>query len=646
LAARYTPQALSFLSIAVGGGFALLPVNLASGGPVSSATLSLFWPWAGLGLGFEPVQGLRLGLEARGGYYFAALDASVPDNSGNNPMFAAKALVSYDLSPRLRLGLGAEYRDFLGLHEGLAASLGLTYRIPAARAAGPRPYPGLKVEKLSLDPVLPILYKYYGDHPVGSITLRNMGKIPLEGLKVTIYVNQYMDNPTASVEIPFLKGGDSVTIGLRALLNDRVLGISEATVVQAVIGIETTVAGEAYADKRVETLRLYDRNALVWDDDRRIAAFVAAKDPSTMRFAKNAVSAVSDPSLSWMDAGLLRAMVLHEALALHGLTYQVDPSTPFTEFHGKASAVDYLQFPNQTLDFKAGDCDDLSILNCALLEALGVETAFITVPGHIYMAFALQGTAEEASRRFQNPADLIIQAGRAWLPIEITSIREGFMKAWSLGAKEWRDNAAKGQAQLYPLHEAWKVYEPVGFSGTASTAALPSEAALSSAFKREAAAYVSGEIGPQEAALKRKLAASPGDPKLGNSLGILYARYGLRDKAEAEFNRVVAKQDYGPALVNLGNLSFQSGDLAKAKAYYLRASKGQSGGSAALLGLARASWELKDYDGAARYFAALKGEDPALAARYLYLGEAPAAATEPGRAADATSRKGAVEWAE
>jgi hypothetical protein len=39
------------------------------------------------------------------------------------------------------------------------------------------------------------------------------------------------------------------------------------------------------------------------------------------------------------------------------------------------------------LYYRGGDCDDLSILYCSLLEVLGLDTAFITVPGHIYAAF-------------------------------------------------------------------------------------------------------------------------------------------------------------------------------------------------------------------------------------------------------------------
>ena len=36
------------------------------------------------------------------------------------------------------------------------------------------------------------------------------------------------------------------------------------------------------------------------------------------------------------------------------------------------------------------------------MEAVGIETAFITVPGHIFMAFALDMSPAEAKRSFLN----------------------------------------------------------------------------------------------------------------------------------------------------------------------------------------------------------------------------------------------------
>ena len=107
---------------------------------------------------------------------------------------------------------------------------------------------------------------------------------------------------------------------------------------------------------------------------------------------------------------------------------------------------------------------------CSLLEALGGETAFITVPGHIFTGF------EVGDNNWQkgNP-DIIELEGsdgirRRWMPVEITVPDEGFTRAWRIGARQWKnavdtstqENAASGEeAMLYPIHEAWQIYPSV-----------------------------------------------------------------------------------------------------------------------------------------------------------------------------------------
>jgi tetratricopeptide (TPR) repeat protein len=642
----YNLPKLAFLSLEAGGGFGLVPVAVAEGKPVSSASMTLLWPWVGIGLGIRPAPWLSLGARASGGWFFASTDAPVVPDSGSNPMFAAGLDADFRLSKALSLGVGAEYRDFLGLYNDLALRLGTAYHFQPPRAGGPgrfRAYKDLVIGEVKLEPVFPVLFKYYDEHPVGSIFLKNKGKIPIEGIKVDFFVNQYMDNPKTSLEIPFLKGGEEIRIDLLALFNDKVLSISEATKVQASLAVQATVAGEQYGAERVETLRVYDRNAIAWSDDRRVAAFVAAKDPAVMRFAKNVASAVKGAGPPAFPDNLLAGMALHDALSAHGMSYQTDPSTPYTQLSKDRTSIDYLQFPGQSLQFKAGDCDDLSILNAALLEALGIETAFITVPGHIYMAFALGLAPAEAARRIQRPADLIVADGVAWVPVEITLTKADFIKAWETGAEEWR--VAGSEARLYPVHEAWAVYEPVGFAGSGSESAPPSDALVLSGFKRDLSLLVDRELGPQEAALKAKLKVAQDDPRLANSLGILYARYGLADKAEAQLKAVIAKREFVPALVNLANLRYMSSDMAGARDLYLRANKAQAGAPAILLGLSRSSFELGDYAAAARYYAALKAADPSMARSFAYL-EADSAASAATRAADAEKPRRELVWSE
>jgi hypothetical protein len=93
------------------------------------------------------------------------------------------------------------------------------------------------------------------------------------------------------------------------------------------------------------------------------------------------------------------ALALFEALNVYGINYMIDPASTYVEMSENASSLDSLNYPYQTLAYRGGDCDDLSILFCSLLEALNIDTAFITVPGHIYMAFDVGIRSEELGSR-------------------------------------------------------------------------------------------------------------------------------------------------------------------------------------------------------------------------------------------------------
>ena len=90
---------------------------------------------------------------------------------------------------------------------------------------------------------------------------------------------------------------------------------------------------------------------------------------------------------------------------------------------------------------------------------LGIETAFITVPGHIYAAFDVGDDYWLAGN-----GDIIEIAGRRWLPVEITVPDQGFARAWRIGALQW---ARYGdEAELLPVREAWVLYPSVTVPGS------------------------------------------------------------------------------------------------------------------------------------------------------------------------------------
>ena len=337
------------------------------------------------------------------------------------------------------------------------------------------------------------------------------------------------------------------------------------------------------------------------------------------------------------------AIALHDALRLYGISYVSNPLTPYAVTSQDKAIVDTLKFPRQTFEYRSGDCSDLSILYSALMESVQIETAFITIPGHIFMAFALRATPEEIRQSFSQTDELVFRNEKVWVPIEVTEREKTFLDAWQLGAKEWRENLSKNQAGFFPVHEAWAVFEPVGLPGSGNAPVLPDSAQVVKDFWDDVTRLVDREIFNKVAALQAAITKSQESPKTINALGVLYARYDLTEKAEREFKRATVKNEYVPALVNLGNLAFLKGDMEGALTYYNKGYKKDPKYPGALLGIARASHDIENYATVKKAFGELKQVDPDLASRFAYLelkGE------ESTRAADIAQVKDLIIWQE
>jgi tetratricopeptide (TPR) repeat protein len=628
--------------------YTLLPFDLES-----SKQLSLLGAGSGVGLE-KQIKGRLFGnVYLKGGYYYGFTeDDSGETVSGGNPYLWGGAEIDYYLGQSITLTVGGLYKSYLGSSEPLATTasvyLGTSYRSYLGREGSPfalqPPKPGrLQVSDISFDDVFPVFYQYYDDKPIGRTRIKNLEKGTVRDLRVSLFIKQYMDSPKV-YELPEELGkNEEIEIPLYALFNDRVLEITEGTKVAAEISLDYRVRGEPRSQVERATLSLNHRNAAIWDDDRRAAAFVTANDPAVLRLGKSTAGLARQHGYPGLDLNLRIAVALHQALAEYGMSYVVDRSTPYAEFVEKKYAIDFLQFPRQTLEYRAGDCDDLSILYAALLEAVSVETAFVTVPGHIYIAFALQMTPGEARRFFLNPDSLIEKEGQVWLPLEVTEIKGGFLKAWDLGAQAWRNHAAAGAAAFYPVHAAWNIFAPVGLPGEGPALDLPAEKTAASAYERELNRFIERELFPRVKQLRAEISRSGGDPKPANRLGVLYARYGRQEEARQEFQKILARQEYLPALVNLGNIYYLNNELEQARQYYQRAYKKAPDNPAILVSLAKVAHDLEEYGEADETYNKLKAVSPELAERFDYLAMQ---TTGTARAADISQKREMVVWEE
>jgi hypothetical protein len=427
-----------------------------------------------------------------------------------------------------------------------------------------------------------------------------------------------MEAPLECAAYPNLKRRESATIPLFALFRDDVLRITEATEVIAELIVEYTIGGEPRKASTARPIRILDRNAMTWDDDRRAAAFVTPRDPTVMRFAKIVAGDLRDQGVQTIDKNVRSAIALYTALGLYGMNYVEDPRTPYAQLSQDHQSVDYLQFPRQSLEVRTGDCDDLSLLFAALLESIGIPTAFITVPGHIYLAFKTDTDVRDAVRFFGGREKLIVRADEVWVPVEMTLVKSGFLAGWEAGARQWQDNLPEA-AKLLPLAEAWQTYEPVWFLFPERDILVPGGTSLLNAYRKELDRFVQGVVGPQIAELRRRISATQQNAALINRLGILYASIGQYDQAVTELEKLSGKNPYFPALVNLGNVAYLKGDFNKALTYYAAAGRLNPHDPTALLGLARTQFELSQYEAARKSWQRLNEQDNRLAARFSYI---------------------------
>jgi tetratricopeptide (TPR) repeat protein len=597
--------------------------------------------WTGDGCAFFSVGGgpclilPRLGgftntLFGSAGFYYGII-ADSGNKGGGNFFLSGGVRSGWQLTSSFNAGAEITYRyvsDGRGgaLYQGLGCGVSARYSILQASQ--------VQIEDIKLDNVFPVFLKYYDTHPMGSVVFRNNGTAPIKDMEVSFFVDKYMDNPTQCPAPRILNGGQKVTVDLFALFSEKVFSITESTVVSGKVKIAYTQGNKRQTVDRSASLPMHDRNAITWDDDRKVAAFVQYKDPAVLEIAKTLARIVKDSPPS-VDVNLCTAMALHEALRLFGLGYVVDPTSSYAEQSKNKVAVDYIQFPRGTLQYKSGDCDDLSVLYASILQGVGIDTAFITVPGHIYMAFSLKAGPEQAAKLLPDASGLILRENRAWVPLEITMTGRDFMEAWNTGASEWRDN--ERQAGFIPVAQAWETYSPAGyFEDTRSVTFVP-DAAIASGYRKELALFTDRQLG----ALKARLDATK--PASLNTMAILCIRYGMNDKAKAYLAQALQKGDFFPALVNYGSVLSLEGDAKGALGYFLRAQKMKPNDAALALRLSQTYARLGNTAEAEASYSRLAALDPDLASRHSELSPSPSGQA---RAAERVSEGEATVWEE
>ncbi len=565
----------------------------------------------------------RLGIDFNAGigYYHSDYTRGSGNNKSTTTVQGLSVtggiFVSYKINPTISVfaGGGASHYAYKNSKFITAADVtpGVTFNLTKAFSNKTN----VSVNQDELKPVFPVFYSWYNENPFGSVEVTNNEDVTITDVNVYFFQPQYMSQPKECGKMAKLKQGESFSVDLRAFFNEQMLELNEKNDTMSTITVEYKYLGKKQTATFPMIVPVYGRNNMSWEDDRCASAFVSSKDPAAMWFAKYVVSTIRENIRSGLTTNIQYAMGIFDALDQFGINYVKDPTSAFEDNVGTAS-IDFLQFPYQTLMYRGGDCDDLSILVCSLLESVGIKTAFITIPGHIFMAFDSGFTVEEAQEYFLTLDEFIVDGNKVWVPLEITLTDEGFNKAWHKGAWEWNTAARSGNAMLYKMEDSWKIYKPVNVPGAVARFTLPEETYVARLFSHSVDEFIIGQIMPQIAWYENRIAMNPSAQNY-NDFGVLYARYGLFEQAEKQF-RLARNLEYMPSVLNTANLYYSIKDYDRATNWYNEVLAADPNNTLAMIGLARCAYELGNYKDCDRWYGTVFNTDIELARKYSYLG--------------------------
>lgn len=520
-------------------------------------------------------KNFELGAGIAGGFgqtYFANLD---PSGVVGSPVILGQGELrislipsynfSVDLRPAVRYSQSlGPLTEFNGISVGFG--FGAAYRFgqdPDSAASLARAF---RLSELKLPSLFAAMQSYYANYPFASLELLNDEKTELQNVEVSFFQTGYMDAPTPVAKFDKVPARGAVSINMLASFNEEVFKTEGITPLTGELLVSYRYKGRAVEQKFPISYELYDKSSIVWDDDRKAGAFITPSDSALRNFVSFLRQALKADTNSQINDPLQIAIQIYAGLVRLGLIYQSDPVSPFVKAQEKQSLLDSVSLGRDTLRRGTGDCDDLTVLYASLLESAGIETGFITVPGHIYAVFNTKVKSRDYRELHSDRSMFLVVNDSLWVPVEVTLLgRQSFYDAWAKGAELWNlyDKEETNRA-FYKTMDSQTLYRPIALKESDLGLQYGNPEALSALFKAELSRISDGILQPLIAG-----AAKSNDKKDWTYLGISYAKFGRLKEAESAFNRVLKLDPNSiAAQVNLGNIAYLQREYKRALSQY------------------------------------------------------------------------------
>jgi tetratricopeptide (TPR) repeat protein len=515
-------------------------------------------------------------------------------------------------------------------------------------SGGPAPQqqPPLAVQDVKIPSLFPALMQYYLTHPAGTVTVTNQSGAAVDNVRVNVFIPRFMDFPSEAKPLPRLAPGAQASFEINLRFQPSILELQEDSSVQVKVDAVCTVNGVDLAASKVVNATVNRNTALTWDDTRKIAAYITPNEDTVSGFARRVLDIGNSADGLHMSRKIFQAMHICDALGAYGMSYVPNPETPISKVLGNSQVIDTVHFPRVTLANRGGDCSDTTALLSSLLESVGIRTAVLTTPGHIFLAFDTGEPGENAPLFSTSSLEVIVH-GTVWIPVETTVLKQGFMAAWFAASELVRKYRASGPFEFLPLAEMRDSWPALPLPPSALTIVDPSPQEVSSAYMASLAGFTAMLYTSRISQLTAQLAGLSGRQAslMRIRVGILHGMFGDMKDAEAAFRAVIASD---PKLVspylNVANIRLLSGDGDGALSMVNEGLAVSQGSPLLNLLASRIYASRGDAVRAASYMARVKSAAPELAAHYGEGGAGGKAGEAQGQRAAGQGEQTTIIW--
>lgn len=484
--------------------------------------------------------------------------------------------------------------------------------------------PPVEIVETNIDELFPSLYKNYSDPsrlPIGEVVLANNTNLPKPNATLTVYVENLMDEPTEQKMKP-LSSYSNTTIPLRAVFTESILQVTEKQTMQARLRLTYQHEGQSEIVEKTVSFTMQSRNAIKWKDKRRLAAFIEPRDPQIIDYTKTIDRLFKDEPTYDLPLNVVTALQNYTVLKDQNYTYSVDPQTDFSLVSRDPSMLDYCQYPEQTMQRKAGDCDDLVTLYLSTLANAGVSTGYVDIPGHVMSAFDAGISPDELSGSALPREDVVVNQDKVWIPVETTLLGTApFLTAWEKGIERYRKEQEEGNLpQIISISDARSVYQPSSVQPDNFQTAQPDTAAILAEYEDQATTLYARQNETQRRRLSKQLAADPENTYVRNRLAVLNARGGRYEKAQELYEKGLKLTPTSSLLLNnYANVLYQQERHEKAAELYKQSLNHGEEDPQIYMNLCKTQLALGRKRAAASSFQTAVEKEPSLAETYNYL---------------------------